>query len=119
MPDYLFVYGTLKKRFQSEMGRFLRSNSTFIGKGKIKGKLYDLGKYPGLTISAADESWVYGEVYKLHNAIPFFVVLDEYEGNEYSKQQIDVILEQSELRCWVYLFKRGTTIYPLISAGIY
>ncbi len=65
-PPFLFVYGTLMQVFDSLENWQSRVRAEFIGRGKIQGRLYDLGRYPG-AIRAASEHLVRGEVYKLRN----------------------------------------------------
>ena len=38
--DYLFVYGTLLKGFNSYMSKFLDKNAAFVGEGYFNGKLF-------------------------------------------------------------------------------
>ena len=43
---FLFVYGSLLDE-DNEIAIYLKNNSTFYSAGKVKGKLYDIGEYPG------------------------------------------------------------------------
>jgi gamma-glutamylcyclotransferase (GGCT)/AIG2-like uncharacterized protein YtfP len=45
MMDLLFVYGTLMKGHRDDWQQKVRAR--FIGRGRITGKLYRLGKFPG------------------------------------------------------------------------
>ena len=64
----LFVYGTLKSKLQSQR----------LGSGKIKGKLFDLGFYPGAVEDK--ESYIHGEIYLIDTKT--LKLLDKYEGTQ-------------------------------------
>jgi len=65
MNNKLFVYGTLMNDVQSNIARFLRDNSRFLGLGYAKGTLYDLGFYPGFVPDENEDSRVTGHVFEL------------------------------------------------------
>ena len=46
--QYLFVYGTLRKAHGSPMSEWLARNAQFYGLGTYRGKLLNLGHYPGV-----------------------------------------------------------------------
>ena len=51
----LFVYGTLRPFADIPMARWLERVATYAGEARTRGRLYDLGSYPGLidaTVSA-------------------------------------------------------------------
>src|ERR1700743_3856436 len=78
MNNLLFVYGTLLND-DNEFGNYLRKNSSIYSKGKIKGRLYDIGEYPGVVLSEGDE-YVYGTIFQLNDPTSALKILDEYEG---------------------------------------
>ena len=119
MAENLFVYGTLKRDHQHKEGRFLSSNSNFLGAGKIKGHLFNMGHYPGLTIPENTDSWVFGEVYELQHAHKIFNVIDEYEGDGFVRVQKPVFVDGQQLNCWVYLFIGNTSGLPRRTDGAY
>ena len=45
--DYLFVYGTLRDGYDLKLKDKISAEIEYIGKAKVEGSLYDLGKYPG------------------------------------------------------------------------
>ena len=107
---HLFVYGTLRKRFRShELLRRLRAQ--FLAKGHVRGRLYDLGDYPGAVESASDADRILGEVYRLPNAVQAFKVLDRFEGfdpakpafNLFERKETTVALDGGgEMQAWIY-----------------
>jgi len=110
----LFVYGTLLRRSPHPMARFLAERGAFAGEAKIRGRLYNLGRFPGLTPSNADE-WVHGDLYDLSGHIEqLFADLDRYEGDEstpdalFERQLAEVTdANGTTAPAWVYWF-RGT-----------
>jgi len=113
MNPYLFVYGTLRNDAQNDMAAYLRDQATFLGEGRMAGKMFDLGPYPGaIYIKGADEQ-VSGHVFKMHRPSQVLAVLDEYEGvgdsfpapNEYVREERPVLVGQQTLSCWVYLYQ--------------
>ena len=61
----LFVYGTLRAGASQDIHR-LAPPARFIGRGRVQGRLYNLGRYPGLV--RGGEGWVQGEVYAITRA---------------------------------------------------
>jgi gamma-glutamylcyclotransferase (GGCT)/AIG2-like uncharacterized protein YtfP len=105
--DYLFVYGTLLKQFDNEVLRPLKAQLQLAGQGLLKGKLYDLGQYPGYVEDALATGTVKGEVYHIEDAETVFSALDKYEGIEYSRKKKLVRLgDNKNIRCWVYVYQQ-------------
>lgn len=126
--EYLFVYGTLLKDFDSYMSKFLNKHSEFIGNAYFTGRLYDLGWYPGAVASDNPSERVYGNVFKLKNTDEVFKVLDDYEGvgntstyhNEYKRELINAYLDDGErLKIWVYIYNASTKDLKRIFSGNY
>jgi gamma-glutamylcyclotransferase (GGCT)/AIG2-like uncharacterized protein YtfP len=114
MGDLLFVYGTLRSDPKNEMHRTLACFSAFVGDGRIRGDLYDLGSYPGVFLTDGCLGMVHGEVYGLsfQHALQTWRVLDNYEGcspdspepHEYRRQRVRVFLDDgNEVEAWAYL----------------
>ncbi len=98
---YLFVYGTLMSTATGFLGQTQRARlageSEPVGAAFVGGRLYDLGRYPGLVVAGAApvagklagvqhgpcagmRNVVYGEVVKLIDARASLRWLDAYEG---------------------------------------
>ena len=58
----LFVYGSLRRGFQSPVYEYMGRFFTFGGEAKVKGKLFDMGPYPA-GIASNDNSFIIGELY--------------------------------------------------------
>ncbi len=127
---YLFVYGTLKSDAAGAMGwhqrQRLKAEARFVGPGRINGRLYDLGRYPGLVLSAEPGETVYGEVVELLRPFETLEWLDIYEdvsphGNEadeYSRVTGMVELgEEKTLPAWVYVCRSVGCLAKRIAGG--
>jgi gamma-glutamylcyclotransferase (GGCT)/AIG2-like uncharacterized protein YtfP len=82
MPEYLFVYGTLRRLSPHPMARFLAERARFVGEGTVAGRLYNLGRYPGMIETASGDGRVVGDVYELVDATETLRELDAYEHAE-------------------------------------
>jgi len=113
---YLFVYGTLMSTASSVMGRSqrrrLQREARSLGPATLQGRLYHLGRYPGLTDSTDLRDVAHGEVYELTDSAGALRWLDAYEGlvpggqkgGEYVRVQRPVRLAcGTALSAWVYL----------------
>ena len=113
MTQYLFVYGTLMSASGHPMGVRLAREAWHLGPASMPGRLYDLGKWPGLVDSALPGDRVHGEVYALPSPEDSFRWLDAYEGiapgiavSEYARVQRRVTLEGGlEVNAWIYLYQ--------------
>ena len=117
---FIFVYGTLRREQPNPYAKQLRASSAFVGLGKMHGRLYHLGKYPGAVYLPGTKSQVVGEVYDTRDRrlVPS---LDLYEGilpnDEYYREIVPVKIENCTLRCWSYLLRQVKSEYTLITNG--
>ena len=95
----VFVYGTLRRGDAGAMSiRF--PDSQFIAEAKVRGRLYDLGAYPGLR-SNESNSLVVGEVYEVDDEL--LKRLDDFEAtSNYLRKQIEITLGDNRTTCWTY-----------------
>ena len=118
--EYLFVYGTLLRQSQSPVSSMLSKHSSFIEKGTVRGKLYDIGEYPGIVVNDDSKKEVMGEVFKLNNSASLLKKLDSYEGKEYKRVKAHVYLDNGDhLTAWIYNFTHPTDDYICIKSGDY
>lgn len=118
--DRLFVYGTLRSVFQNEFARLLAEGENLLGGGRVHGRLYDIGRYPGLVLSSAAEEWAVGEVYRLRDADRTLAILDRYEGADFTRVSGDVLLDTGEPSpAWVYVYNRPVDEQRRILSGNY
>ena len=128
-PRFLFVYGTLLRGSASVESWQRRVQAEFAGRGRIKGKLYDLGEYPGAIADA--EQVVRGEVYELRSpddAVKILDELDEYEGyfplrpkkSLFVRRVTSVVMDDGgNTKAWVYFFNGPVDENDLIPGGDY
>ncbi|WP_298926694.1 gamma-glutamylcyclotransferase [uncultured Ramlibacter sp.] len=101
----VFVYGTLRKRGSNDIN-LLRPAPRYVGMGAVRGVLYHVDWYPGLTLGGEDAITVVGEVYEIGPALE--AVLDGIEqieagpDSEYFKRELDIDVQGRQLRCLVY-----------------
>ena len=127
---HLFVYGTLLSRDSGAGGRAQRDRlareSRVIAAATVRGRLYHLGRYPGLVSGGGPGDVVHGEVLALTMPDITLAWLDDYEGivagdhthNEYARVTIDVALDSGErVSAWTYVYRQPVVDKPLIATG--
>lgn len=113
----VFVYGSLRRGTAGAMSvRF--PEATYAAEGKVRGRLYDLGAYPGLLLDGS-ASMVSGEVYEVDDDT--LRRLDEFElTSDYSRKRVEVELGSERTQCWIYVPERNAEVitrYELIESG--
>ena len=113
MTQHLFVYGTLSPRHAPpEIAATVRRLRP-VGQASVRGRLYDLGEYPGAILSEKSRSVIRGEVFELPGDRSTLTSLDDYEGFEPNKKGSSLFLRRvwpvtmddgKRLRCWVYVY---------------
>jgi gamma-glutamylcyclotransferase (GGCT)/AIG2-like uncharacterized protein YtfP len=117
-PVHLFVYGTLRAGGRTRWSLHWGTVSSFVGTGRSRGFLFELDGYPGMTVPAGMDAWVKGEVYRLHDAPSLWPVLDAYEGHEFERQILSVLLDNGRaLNAWAYVYCLDTEGKPRINSG--
>jgi len=115
VSELLFIYGTLRKGGAHGRHDLLERDARFVARARMRGRLYDLGEYPGLVASDAD-AWAHGDVYELADPRAMLARLDDYEGcgpgdakpHEYERERREVLMETGACEmAWVYVY-RGT-----------
>lgn len=120
MHDILFVYGTLKSNQNNDFAVLLRNNSIYLGDGFINGKLYETKSYPVAIINDVNNSFVHGELYKVIDSERILNILDDYEGNEFTRVIIDARKDSKILvKAWIYLYNENVTDLYYNDTGIY
>ena len=116
-PRHLFVYGTLMSAASGPLGSDMRARlareSSSAGAATCPGRLFDLGRYPGLVAAVAGDDRVHGEVLRLADPAATLPWLDEYEGigvcattpPEYERRIATVTLAAGDtLSAWIYAY---------------
>lgn len=120
------MYGSLLEA-GNEFAVYLQQNSGIYAHGKFKGKLYDIGEYPGAIIDPNGELWVYGTILALNNPAIVLKNIDHYEGFGtgqpkpylFIRKLIKVETDKGQVKCWVYLYNLPVNHLHHISSGNY
>ena len=124
--DRLFVYGTLMRGFDHPMAKLLSRSADFIGEAHCRGKLYRVKHYPGLVLSDDPSDTVFGEVYRLRQAVELLREFDMYEAcgegfpepTEYLRQMLNVTLDDGTAsEAWTYVYNWPVDVLPRIASG--
>jgi gamma-glutamylcyclotransferase (GGCT)/AIG2-like uncharacterized protein YtfP len=116
---HLFVYGTLTSAAPRGLGRGERDRlyreARPLGAATIHGRLFDLGRYPGLVDGREEADTAHGEAFLLTAPDTTFAWLDIYEGchdsrcgrDDYARvlRQIRLVTGET-LTAWVYLYRK-------------
>jgi gamma-glutamylcyclotransferase (GGCT)/AIG2-like uncharacterized protein YtfP len=93
----------------------LARSATFRGLGAVRGRLVDLGRYPGLI---EGRGRVRGEIYRLDPEL--LAVLDREEGYNFQRRRTTVTLTRGRrARAWVYRYRGARHRAVLIPDGDY
>lgn len=114
----VFVYGTLRRGGLRAMPAVF-PGAKLVGTATVRGRLYDLGEYPGLLLGAS-ASRVAGEVYEVDDET--LGEMDAVEASDdYRRRRVEVSLDAGvSSACWVYVGEREPEFYSrhsLIASG--
>jgi gamma-glutamylcyclotransferase (GGCT)/AIG2-like uncharacterized protein YtfP len=123
--DLLFVYGTLLST-NNEFAKYLRQNATFYNTGKIKGRLYDMGNYPGVIANTGKDYDIVGSIYQLKSA-DAWKTIDGYESYGegqpqpylYIRKMLPVTTPDGVIEAWVYIYNLSVEGLVEIEGGDY
>jgi pyruvate carboxylase len=130
-PDeLLFVYGTLREDVAHPMAAVLRRYASRIGTASFRGRLFDLGEYPGAVPSLDAADRVVGELYRIEpgREAALFSELDRYEdcdpddpsAGEYVRVRARIEPEVGKpVEAWIYQYNRPTHRSSRIDSGDY
>ncbi|MCU0334785.1 MAG: gamma-glutamylcyclotransferase [Chitinophagaceae bacterium] len=128
MCHRIFVYGSLRKGFNSPAYQYISQYFDFESNGRINGRLYDLGEYPAAVPDTGD-AFIIGELYCIRRTEEFewaLAQLDDYEGihededgpAHYRRELVMVHLpDGSEQQAWVYWYARSVEGKPWLPSG--
>lgn len=120
MTDLIAFYGTLRIGGPDRGGPRPEGLLEFVQPCRIKGKLIDLGPYPGLL---PDEGGtVIGDLFRIihPDALRLYDDWEVYdpvnlEGSEYRREKLR--LAEPDAEAWVYLWNCGPDDGPVIAGG--
>ena len=102
----MFVYGTLRRRFQGSHSRILAASAEFVGEGTVGG--FDMRLAGNIPMVVRGSGTVVGDVY----AMPppgVARIIDDYEdvgGGLYAREEADALVSGKYVRCAVYVGAR-------------
>ncbi|MEX2147134.1 MAG: gamma-glutamylcyclotransferase family protein [Candidatus Rokuibacteriota bacterium] len=96
----LFAYGTLMRGYP--LHGVLARGARFVGPGTARGRLLDLGRYPGVV---EGRGRVTGEVYRLRDP-QVLPAVDRAEGVQFVRGHTRVTLaDGGRARAWIYRYR--------------
>ncbi len=125
-PNRIFVYGTLLGRNKGIKKITGKNDCRYLGRGLIRGAMYDLGEYPGVKRIGARDGHVHGEVYEITDFDEVVPLLDEYEetdpvnpGKGLFRRHLTTVSmnDGRKVRAFVYLYNRDARGLRRIPSG--
>ena len=96
----LFAYGTLMRGHALHL--VLARGATFLAEARVRGRLLDLGRYPGLVDGAGT---VRGELYRIDDP-ELLTAIDREEGYNFRRRRATVTLVTGRRRqAWLYRYR--------------
>ncbi len=126
--EYLFVYGTLRRKAVNSRHNLFAGNARFVDAAFVYGTLYEIDGYPGAVLNENTRKKIYGEVYRLTETSRIFRLLDDYEQcsekhpppHEYKRIKTGVFLaDKRRIEAWLYVYQRSTRKLKPIPHGDY
>lgn len=115
MGEHLFVYGTLLPGHAPAAMRDVVATMRVVGPATVRGRLYDLGSYPGLVLDVSDDR-VHGQVLAVPDDPDAWLRLDAYEGFVIDEPERSLfrrarcpaaVADGAVIECWVYVYNDG------------
>jgi gamma-glutamylcyclotransferase (GGCT)/AIG2-like uncharacterized protein YtfP len=114
--EYMFVYGSLRKKFWNH--RTYLKNSNFIGNGETKEKYSMYAYIIPYVVETEKTSHILGEVYEVDEET--LKKIDNLEGHPicYKRKKVPIILESGEeIKAWLYFYPEPYGV--LVESGNY
>ena len=128
MNQHLFLYGTLlpseaPKEIASIVKCFRR-----VGLAHVRGRLYDLGEFPGAVLDSSSRTMIHGELVALPSNGQILEALDRYEEFDPSAPKTSLFVRKkakihmangSTREGWIYVYNRPPGKAKLLRGGDY
>ena len=123
----LFVYGSLRRDVPGSRQEMFGDTPDFLGHGRVRGRLLDLGAYPGLVPAVTRDEWVHGELYAIAGWRSL-ARLDAYEDYDprrpgrslFLRRATRVTLESGDTNtAWVYFYAGPAARGRHVASGDY
>lgn len=128
MKQFLFTYGTLSSGQAPSSVKQLMLSLKRYGTGYIRGRLYNLGDFPGAILSESSRNKVFGDVFELPADKSVLKRIDEYEefsprrptNSLFVRRRVPVKLDTGEqIECWTYVYNGKVPRKGRIVSGDY
>lgn len=126
MSDYLFAYGTLRPDHSPDEIASALTKLRPVGEGFVRGKLYDLGDYPGAVLDPSSKRKIPGMVFRLPEDETVLRKIDEYEEFNPNAPDKSLFIRRlhpvrltagKTIRCWIYVYNQKPRNAPLPADG--
>jgi gamma-glutamylcyclotransferase (GGCT)/AIG2-like uncharacterized protein YtfP len=128
MKDYLFIYGTLIPSEADKEIAHIVKRLRRLGTASVRGKLYNLGEYPGAVIDRSSNTSIRGELVELPADKSILDALDKYEEFDPARPDKSLFVRRKakiklpngrNVEGWMYVYNRDPGNAPIISGGNY
>ncbi len=122
---YVFFYGTLLPRLAPAEIRPAVRRLRRVGRGSVRGQLFDLGEYPGAILTRSGPL-IAGVVFELPDDPAALGQLDEYEGFDRAQPKSSLFVRKRRLAqledgrkvsVWVYAYNRPVKAARPVGGG--
>jgi gamma-glutamylcyclotransferase (GGCT)/AIG2-like uncharacterized protein YtfP len=128
--EFLFVYGTLRADLAHPMARAVGKYAELVGPAYFRGKLFDVGEYPGAVASPSPSDRLVGELHRIEpgRGSELLAELDRYEGwnpdqpgeSEFMRERAWIESEAGDrVEAWIYTYNRPTAHLARIASVDY
>ena len=123
----LFVYGSLRRDAPGGRSDLFGDGAEFLGRGRVHGRLLDLGAYPGVVPAVTRDEQVRGELYAIRGRRTL-ARLDAYEDYDpcrperslFLRREVQVELDSgATTTAWVYWYAGPAGRGRRIASGDY
>ena len=128
MTDYLFMYGTLMPTEADQEIAPIVKRLRRIGAAYVRGRLYNLGEYPGAIIDQSSNTSIHGELVELPADKAVLDALDKYEEFDSSRPEKSLFVRKKakielasgrSVEAWIYVYNRDPGNAPIVRGGNY
>lgn len=128
MSQHLFVYGTLRPGDAPEEIASIVKHFRRLGSAHVRGRLYDLGEFPGAVPDPSSRTMIYGELVALPPDERILEALDRYEEFDplapkkslFVRKKVKVLMVNGSRReGWIYVYNRPRGTAKLVRGGDY
>jgi gamma-glutamylcyclotransferase (GGCT)/AIG2-like uncharacterized protein YtfP len=124
---YVFFYGTLLPRLAPPEIEPTVRKLRRVGRGFVRGQLFDLGEYPGAILTRNGQP-IKGQVFEIPEAPEILHRLDAFEGFDPSSPESSLFVRKRrhaqledgrKIFCWVYAYNGPLKTARAVGGGDY